>query len=61
MNNHKRFTRFTLCKLMIHKYARIDYQRGGEGIGHYLRCQRCGNAKHDAATGVGRSWVGGPG
>ena len=49
MNNLKRFT---VCKLLNHKWARISYPAGsdGETAGSYLRCQRCGKENHDAGT-----------
>ena len=44
MNNVKRFT---VCKLVNHKWARIAYQPTVSGTG-FLRCQRCGKENHDA-------------
>ena len=49
MNNLKRFT---VCKLLNHKYLTIGYPPGpdGESAGRFLRCQRCGKEDHDAGT-----------
>jgi hypothetical protein len=49
MNNLKRFT---VCKLVSHKWAKIAYAPGadGESAGFFLRCQRCGKENHDVGT-----------
>ncbi len=49
MNN---FKRFTICKLVNHKWLKIGYSPGsdGEASGFFLRCQRCGKENHDVGT-----------
>jgi hypothetical protein len=49
MNN---FKRFTVCKLVNHKWLKIAYPAGSDGErgGTFLRCQRCGKEDHDAGT-----------
>ena len=49
MNNLKRFT---ICKLIDHKWLKIGYPAGsdGEASGFFLRCQRCGKEDHRAGT-----------
>lgn len=49
MNNLKRFT---VCKLVNHRWVTIGYPRGadGETSGTFLRCQRCGKENHEAGT-----------
>lgn len=44
--------RFTLCKLMAHKWSKISYPTGsdGETAGTFLRCQRCGKENHRAGS-----------
>jgi hypothetical protein len=49
MNN---FLRFTVCKLVNHKWLKIAYPAGSDGErgGTFLRCQRCGKEDHDAGS-----------
>jgi hypothetical protein len=49
MNNLKRFT---LCKLVSHKWVTVPYPPSADGgrTGTFLRCQRCGKENHDAGT-----------
>lgn len=49
MNNLKRFT---VCKLLSHKWLRVGYPPGsdGEASGTFLRCQRCGKEDHKTGT-----------
>lgn len=49
MNNWKRFT---ICKIVNHKYVKVSYPRGAddEAPGTFLRCLRCGKENHDAGT-----------
>ena len=41
--------RFTVCKILNHKWAKIAYQPGVSGTGYFLRCQRCDKENHDVA------------
>jgi len=49
MDNLKRFT---TCKLLDHRWAKISYPvgRDGERAGMFLRCLRCGKEDHDVGS-----------
>ena len=49
MNNLKRCT---VCKVMSHKWAKVNYPAGtdGEATGTFLRCLRCGKENYEAGT-----------
>lgn len=49
MNNLKRFT---VCKLVNHKYVKVGYppSADGEASGTFLRCLRCGKENHEAGS-----------
>ena len=48
----KQLQRFTVCKLLDHKWQKIAYPAGpdGERSGMYLRCRRCGKEDHDVGS-----------
>jgi hypothetical protein len=47
MNNLKRFT---VCKIVNHKWARIAYTPSADDTGFFLRCQRCGKENHEGTS-----------
>jgi hypothetical protein len=49
MNNLRRFT---VCKLVGHKWTKIGYPAGsdGESGGFFLRCLRCDKEDHKTGT-----------
>ena len=49
----KMLRRFTVCKLMNHKWARIAYQPMESGTMYFLRCQRYDKENHDVTGGPG--------
>jgi hypothetical protein len=58
MNNLKRFT---VCKVMNHKWAKTSYPPSPDGgvVGTYLRCRRCGKENHEGGSDYARGSIGG--
>lgn len=47
MDNLKRFT---VCKVMNHKWVKVAYQESADDTGYFLRCLRCGKENHEGPS-----------